>query len=114
MIASGTNDTSTMIDIDSLNDYFANIGQSLVSGSNFSNLEEMIILKFIDKTIFLYPTDANEVYSLFRNCKTTNSSGLDGLSDNLKIAGPVISDFLAVIFNRCIQVGYFPNILKIE
>ena len=74
----------------------------------------MILPKSVDKTKFLYATDANEVYSLIRNCKITNSFGLDGLSNNLpKIAGPVISDFLAVILNRCFQVGYFPNIPKI-
>ena len=30
--SSGTNHTNTMIDADSLNDYFANIGKSLASG----------------------------------------------------------------------------------
>ena len=34
-IASGTNLTSTMIDGDNLNDYFANIGKSLASDSKF-------------------------------------------------------------------------------
>ena len=33
-IASGTNHTSTIIDVDSLNDYFANIGKSSASGSD--------------------------------------------------------------------------------
>ena len=95
-----------MIDVDSLNDYFANIGMSLPSGSNCSNLGDMIVPKSIDKTILLYPTDANEVYSLIKNCKTANSSGQDSLSNNLlKIAVPVISDFPAGKVNRCIQVG---------
>ena len=86
-LASGTNDSSMMIDVDCLNEYFAKIGRS------FSNLEEMIKPKYIDKTIFLYPTDTNEVFNLLRNCNTTNSSGLDGLSNNLlKNAGPVISE----------------------
>ena len=75
---------------------------------------DIILHKCIEETIFLYPTDANEVYSLFKNCKTTNSAGLDGLSNNvLEIARPVISDFLTVIFTRCIQVGFFPDNLKI-
>ena len=102
-----------MIDVGTLNDYSANIGKSLAVGSNCSYLEEMVKPKFLDKTIFLYPTDANQVHSLIRNCKTTNSSGLDGLSNNLlNFAGPVISDFLAVIILRCIQVGFFPSILQ--
>ena len=54
------------------------------------------------------------IVCLIKNCKTTNSSGLDGLSNNLlKVAGPVISDFLAVIFDGCILVVYFRKILKI-
>ena len=113
-IANGTNFSSTMIGSDSLNDYFANIVKSLASNSNCSNLGDMNIPKSIDKTKLLYPRYANEVYSLIRNCKTTNSPGLGGLKNNLlKIAGPVISDFLAVKFNRRIQVGYFPKILKL-
>ena len=112
-IATGTNRTSTMIDIDSLNNYFANIGKNLASGSIFSNLGNLIISKSTENTIFLYPADANEIYSLIRNCKTTISSGLDGLSNNLLIiSGPAISEFSAVIFSRCLQVGYFPKLLK--
>ena len=60
-VATGINHKRTKIDVDSLNDYFANIGNSLASGSNCSKLEETIISKSIDKTIFLYPTDANEL-----------------------------------------------------
>ena len=112
--ASGTNHTSSMIVADSPNDYFANIGKILAAGSNCSNLGEMNIPKSIDKTILLYPTDANEIFSSIMNCKITKLSGLTGLSNNLlKIAGPVISDFLAAIFSECIQVGFFSNVLKI-
>ena len=113
-IASGTNHTNTMIDVDRLNNYFANVGKIFISGSNVSNLGDKNIPESVEKTIFLYPTDENEVYSLIKNCKTTNLSGLNGLSNNLlNIAGPVISYFLAVVFTRCFQIGYFPNILKI-
>ena len=95
-----------MTGVDSIHDYFANIGMSLASGSNCSILEETITPKSLDKTMFLYPTDANEVYNIIINCKTRYSSGLDGLSNSLlKYAGPVISDFLAVQFNRSVQLG---------
>ena len=50
---SGTRHTSTMIDVDSPKDYFANKGKSLASGSIFSKLAKMIILKPIDKKINL-------------------------------------------------------------
>ena len=63
-IASGTNQTSMMIYVDSLNVYFANMGKSMASGSNCSNLGDMIIPKSLDKTIFLYSTDPSELYSL--------------------------------------------------
>ena len=63
---------------------------------------------------FLFPTNANDFHSLIRVCKTTNLPGLDGLTNNvLEIAGPVLPDFLVVIFKRCFQVGFFPSILKI-
>ena len=99
-----------MIDVDSQNDQFANIGKSLASSSDGSILRETVTTKSIEKTIFLHLTDANEFKILFRNCETTDSSGLDGLSSNLlRIAGPKISEFLALIFIRCFQRGYFPN-----
>ena len=82
-IASGTNHKSMMIDFDGLNDYFANIGKSLDSASNCSNLEEMIRPKSTDETDFFYPMDANQVYNLKKKFKTTNSSRLDGLSNKL-------------------------------
>ena len=83
-----------MIDVDSLNEYFANNRKSVASGSNCSNLGDMIIPKSLDQTIFPYPTEANEVYNLNRNCKTRNSLGLDGLSNTLlNISGTVISTF---------------------
>ena len=82
-IASETNHTSTMIDVESLKEKFANTRKSLASGSNCSNLGVMIIPKSVDKTFFLYPTDANKFCWLMKNCKTTNSSALDGLSNNL-------------------------------
>ena len=111
-IASGTSHTSTMIDVDEVNDYFANIGKSLASVWNCSILRDTKIPQPIDKTIFLYPMDSNEFYSSIKNCKTTKSSLLDCLSNNLlKIAGPVISDFLATKFNRCTQVKNSPNVL---
>ena len=52
-IASGTNHTSTMIDVKNLEGYFANIGKSLASGSNCSILGETNIPKSINNTIFL-------------------------------------------------------------
>ena len=108
IIASRANHTSRMLDVDSLNDYLANIGQFKL----FQFIRHVYTQVHIQ--FFLYPTVANEVYSLIKKSKTTNFPGLDGLSNNLpEIAGPMISDFLAVIFTRCIQVGYFPNILKI-
>ena len=66
--------------------------------------------QFYRQNCSLYPMDANEVYTLFRNCKTTKFSGLHGLSNNvLKIAGPMLSEFLAVIFIGCIQGRCFQN-----
>ena len=62
--ASGTNDTSTRRVVDSLNDYFANSSRNLASGSDCSNSGETIIRQPIDKTIFLYPTDANEICNI--------------------------------------------------
>ena len=111
-LASWTNDTNTMIDVDSLNDYFANISKNLASVSNCSNLKETITPKSIDKAIFICRTDANEFHNLLKNCNTTTTScGLEGLSNSfLKISPLVISDSLALKFNRCIKVGYFPNI----
>ena len=70
-----------MIVVGSQNDVFAHTGKSLASSSNCSHFEETVIPKAIEKTIPLYPTDANEVQILVKKCKITTSSGLDGLSN---------------------------------
>ena len=60
-IASESIYASRLVDVDSLNDFFANIEKSLASSSIYSILEQMTITKSIDKTVFLYPTEAHEV-----------------------------------------------------
>ena len=60
-IASESIYASRLVDVDILNDFFANIEKSLASSSIYSILEQMTITKSIDKTVFLYPTEAHEV-----------------------------------------------------
>ena len=46
--------------------------------------------------------------------KTKTPSGHDGLSTKMiKLCSPVISVFLANIFNKCIDRAYFPDACKI-
>lgn len=51
----------------------------------------------------------NDIGSALRRRPNKRSSGLDGIPDVvLKVTNNVIWDYIAVIFNHCLNLGYFP------
>ena len=65
-------------------------------------------------SIFLSPTDRKEIKSLIMNLPAKNSSGCDEISNNLlKKLCPVLLTPLEKIFNKSLNEGVFPELMKL-
>ena len=101
----------------SFNTYFTNIGPNLASkiktGNTNTKFTDFLSPNF-NRSLFLTPTDEEEIFKIVRCLKTSRSSGHDGLSVNLlkriiiHIATP-----LSYIFNISISTGKCPSSFKI-
>ena len=66
-------------------------------------------------SLFLFPTSVNEIQKITENCN--NKYSIDTLGFNMYIIKQIkdeISPILAILFNKCLQVGLFPDDLKIS
>ena len=100
---------------DSFNTYFTNIGPNLASKikqDNNINFANFLPPNF-NKSLFLTPTDEEEIFKIVRCLKTSRSSGHDGLSVHLlKRIVIHIATPLAYIFNLSITTGICPSSFK--
>lgn len=65
-------------------------------------------------SLFMAPTDSDEIWKLLKNLKPKKSTGHDGLSTHLfKSIGPCIAHPISVIVNKSIESGIFPEELKL-
>ena len=100
---------------DSFNTYFTNIGPNLASKikqDNNINFATFLPPNF-NKSLFLTPTDEEEIFKIVRCLKTSRSSGHDGLSVHLlKRIVIHIATPLAYIFNLSITTGICPSSFK--
>ena len=99
-----------------MNKYFASIGMRYAKSVNKSELSLETYLNKIEKnekTIYLHPTNKDEVLKLLYALTCKNSSGWDGISNKLlKSIKDVIAEPLALIFNISIKTGVFPEWFK--
>ena len=62
----------------------------------------------------LQKTDNLEVMKVIKELKNKKSSGSDDISNEIiKCCSPVVENFLAIAFNKCIEESIFPKCLKI-
>ena len=67
-----------------------------------------------EKSMFLSKTHKLEVFNELKHLNNKKSLDTFGLSNFfLKIVSPTISEQLIQIFNKCVRVDCFPNLLKI-
>ena len=99
-----------------MNKYFASIGMTYVQNIRNSDVTLETYLNKItksEKTIYLNPTNKEEVLCLLNSMAGKSSSGWDGISNKLlKSIKEVVVEPLALIFNISIQTGKFPEIFK--
>ena len=66
-------------------------------------------------SIFLFPNSVNEIKKVIENCD--NKYSIDTLGFNMHIIQQIkdeVSQMFAILFNRCLQVGIFPDVFKIS
>ena len=100
-----------------LNNYFINIGPKMVSKipSNFLNDNDPShSLPSMTTSMFCEPCFQCEVYQNIICLNEKKSVGIENIPIKfIKISAEYISLPLAIIFNKCMQVGIFPKLLKI-
>ena len=90
------------------NDFFTNIGTKLANkiSSPDSNYVSLLKSKNQQNSIFLNPTNPDEIIKITKNLKTSNSSGIDNISTKLlKMIINEIAPVLSHIFNRSLLTG---------
>lgn len=97
----------------SFNRFFINVANNLapVSNSALEVLNKNIVQNSC--SMFLYPTDANEVSNVIASLRNTRSVGWDGVPTSvIKASVKIISKPLAAIVNKSFKLGVFPEFLK--
>lgn len=102
--------------LDSVNHYFANVGNELASKIDKSYLDPTYKLPCADpplNSMSLLYTDCAEIESLINGLKSTCANGWDGISATLiKSAKQTLIPVLEHIFNLCLSSGIFPLAFK--
>ena len=98
-------------------DHFANVGKTY---SDKVQPSRVLVETYNEKinmsniSMFLSPTDSEEIKSLIMNLPAKNSSGCDEISNNLlKKLCPSLLKLLEKIFNKSLNEGVFPELMKL-
>ena len=99
------------------NKFFCKIGQSLADKVNRAGNENPIkyLNNRINESIFLTPTNFQEISRIISSLKNSSSFGPDGISSFfLNTASDVVSFPLSIFFNLFIEQECFPESLKLS
>ena len=100
-----------------INDYFTNIGHSLVTNSNKSGFETDSFTTDIKNSVFQsivvkHPLPL-EIYNIFKSLHPNKASGNDDISGFfLHLSGEVLAPVLSLYFSAAIILGVFPQTFK--
>ena len=112
----GENNLANHKDIaEGFNEYFSNIGPNLASNIDSSsyNFETHVKNAKSEFAAFQHVT-VSHVSRLLHGLSSNKATGIDKISCKIiKLAAPVISDSLALIFNRAMALSAFPDEWKV-
>jgi len=96
-------------------EYFTNVGPEYARNiPNTNKSPQEYLNPKIKNTIFLNPTDPEEINKLIQKLKPKNSSGHDNISSKLiKYLKDEIKEPTSTLINKSITEGIFPDIFKI-
>ena len=99
--------------VNDFNNYFCEVGiknQQSIEKTPFAQNNSGYTMH----SMFLRRTSVEEVISIISNAKNKTSTGVDGISNRLlKYCCSVVSSPLEILFNRCMNLSYFPDQFKI-
>ena len=97
------------------NEYFSNIGPDLSSRIDSSNYNfETYIKNAKSEFAAFQPVTVSQISHLLHRLSGNKATGIDKISCKIiKLAAPVISDSLTLIFNQAITLSSFPDEWKI-
>lgn len=93
------------------NDYFINL-----DSNDRSRVNEALVYvsRFINESIFFYPTDVHEVSSVFCNLNNSKNCDIDGIQIKpVKYVIEQIAPILTHLFNLSLSQGIFPKKMQI-
>ena len=97
--------------------YFSQVGKNFarkIPSSNTSVSDYLRCLQSNKDSIYLNPTDVCEIKKIVAKLPSKRSSGYDNISNILlKDIVASIVDVLCVIFNKSIELGEFPSMMKL-
>ena len=100
---------------DAFNEHFINIGSNLVQQLSQSHFPPEYYINRVDKMFTFRAISEEEVLTLLLNMSTNKATGTDQLSIKLvKLAAPLITHAMTVMFNKSIALGTFPCEWKIS
>lgn len=107
--------TSSISEVcDIFNNFFTQIGTNLASKISISNLNPLSNVKRVGRSIFLRPTNANEVIDIIKELNAKKSCGPDNFPACVfKNNATTFSYIIVDLFNKMLQQGVFPDCLKI-
>lgn len=104
------NDSQTIAE--NLNSHFCNIGLNLSNKIQQMPNNPIKLPPFNNSTIFIYPTNSNEIETIIKNLKL-KSGGIDDINaKTLKILAKFITGPLVHIINLCISMSVWPDEFK--
>lgn len=100
--------------VNNINSFFANIGKTLAEANNNENKLSTLPQEFNEfNSMVLLATDEEEVECLVMGLKSECSVGCDKIPNRLiKEHKSLLIPPLTLIFNKCIDEGVFPKLLK--
>ena len=107
-----TNDPTNMANI--FNDYFASIGNQLAAAIiPPTNKQYPVSCHGPQRSFVLHEATSEEVKIIIDNLPVSKSERMNDISIHiLKICKQILSPFLALLFNRCIKSGIYPECFK--
>lgn len=107
-----TSDNKQIADI--FNNHYANIGQSMAAKIKNSSGNTSYETRYSNpNSIFLSPTDDNEIKKNIHELKPKKSPGKDGITgEMLKSCSKTVISPLTLLINKVIETGQYPTALK--
>ena len=94
------------------NKFFVNVGKSMAE--KLPDCENIIQSPRVSNSFALTETYGDEIRKLIDQLNENKSCREDDIPVRiLKLSSTVICDFLAYIFNKCVSLGVYPNLLKV-